>query len=162
ARRFIKRIMSATTDGPAGSLREISEKSDAVELLEAAVCRDPARLNNLAGRAGAEAAALHAVAPLLAIPLLQAFARTWAARVPDHWNRGYCPVCGGWPALAEARGLEGSRRLRCGLCGSDWGADWLRCPFCGTDDHSRLGALVSEATGPTRKLDVCFACRAYL
>jgi FdhE protein len=140
----------------------IVEKVDATELVEAAVCRDHSRLGALAARAGAEAVALQAVAPLLAMPLLQACSRAWAKRVPGDWNRGYCPVCGAWPALTEECGLEGSRRLRCGLCGSDWRAGWLRCPFCRTEDHTQLGELVSGVTGPTRKLDVCFACRAYL
>jgi FdhE protein len=160
--RFVARVLSATTDSPAGGLRVIAEKVDATELVEAAVWRDHSRLGALATRAGAEAVALQAVAPLLAMPLLQAFACTWAKRVPGDWSRGYCPVCGAWPALAEERGLEGSRRLRCGLCGSDWRAGWLRCPFCRTEDHTQLGALVSGATRSTRKLDVCFACRAYL
>ena len=161
-RRFVARLMSATTDGPAESLRAIAERPEGTDLLEAAVRCDYPRLTVLATAVGAEPAALYAVAPLLVMPLLQVCARTWQERVPAGWDRGYCPVCGAWPALAEARGLEGSRRLRCGRCGSDWGAPWLRCPFCGTDDHNRLGALVSEATGPARKLDVCFTCRGYV
>jgi hypothetical protein len=26
------------------------------------------------------------------------------------WKPGYCPICGGWPTLAEACGLERSRQ----------------------------------------------------
>ena len=159
---FVARLMSAATDSPAGNLSVIAEKTEVTDLLEAAVRCDYPRLAVLAAAAGAEPAALHAVAPLLVLPILQSCARSWLLCVPSDWDRGYCPVCGAWPALAEARGLEGSRRLRCGGCGSDWGAAWLRCPFCGTDDHNRLGALVSEATGPTRKLDVCFSCHGYV
>lgn len=161
-RRFVACLMTATTDDPVGSLRGIAEKTQTTDLLEAAIRDDYPRLGLLAAATGAEPAALHAVAPLLAMPLLQACAGSWQQHVPRNWDRGYCPVCGAWPALAEARGLEGSRRLRCGRCGSDWGVAWLRCPFCGADDHNRLGALVSEATGPTRKLDVCFACHGYV
>lgn len=161
-RRFVARLVGAATAGPAESLKAIAEKTEAIELVEAAVSRDHPRLGILAARAGAETAVLHAVAPLLAMPLLQACARAWGEGAPGDWDRGYCPVCAAWPALAEACGLEGSRHLRCGLCGSDWPGVWLRCPFCGTDDHNLLGALVSEATGPTRKLDVCFACRGYI
>lgn len=162
ARHFVGRLMAATIDSPAGNLKVIAEKVEATALLEAAVRSDYSRLATFAAGSGVEAAALHAVAPLLVMPLLQACARGWQERVPGDWDRGYCPICGAWPAVAEARGLEGSRRLRCGRCGSDWRAAWLLCPFCGTDDHNRLGALVSETTTPTRKADVCFACHGYV
>ena len=162
AKDFVVRLMAATIDSAARILTVIAEKTEAAALLEAAVRWDHARLTVLATSAGVEPAALHAVAPLLVMPLLQACARTWHECIPDAWDRGYCPVCGAWPALAEARGLEGNRRLRCGRCGSDWRAASLLCPFCGTDDHNRLGALVSETPIPTRKVDVCFACHGYV
>ena len=56
---------------------------------------------------------------------------------------GYCPICGGWPALAEARGLDSQRRLRCRRCGGDWRTEAMRCPFCGERGHAHLGSLVS-------------------
>ena len=55
------------------------------------------------------------------------------------WGRGYCPACGAWPVLAEQRGLEQRRYLRCGLCASAWEVDRLLCPFCGNRDHLLLG-----------------------
>ncbi|MGH7278186.1 MAG: formate dehydrogenase accessory protein FdhE, partial [Candidatus Rokuibacteriota bacterium] len=78
------------------------------------------------------------------------------------WSQGYCPVCGGWPTLAEARGLERSRQLRCGPCGGDWRTTWLRCPYCGNDDHHRLGSLVPDGGGETRKVETCEGCRGYI
>ena len=33
------------------------------------------------------------------------------------WQQGYCPICGGWPLLAELRGIELAQYLRCAACG---------------------------------------------
>ena len=38
----------------------------------------------------------------------------------------------------------------------------FRCAFCGNADHERLGSLVAEAEGETRKVETCGACRGYL
>jgi FdhE protein len=60
------------------------------------------------------------------------------------WERGYCPTCGSWPLLAEFRGLEQTRWLRCGLCAAGWEAARLWCPFCGCQDHEQLALLHAE------------------
>jgi FdhE protein len=138
------------------------EAFDALVLLQAAVNDDGEALDTLAREIDADPAPVHALAPLLALPLLQGCARSPAGQVPAGWCHGYCPTCGGWPALAEARGLERSRHLRCGRCGGDWRTEWMRCPYCGTGEHTRLGALVSEVTGETRKVDTCGECGGYL
>jgi FdhE protein len=139
-----------------------SSALDAIALLDAAVPVDTARLAALADTLGADAGALTAVAALAAMPLLQACARRWAGDIAADWSAGYCPVCGAWPALAEERGLERGRRLRCGRCAADWRGAWLRCPFCATTDHASLGALVPESGHQTRKAETCAACRGYL
>jgi hypothetical protein len=38
----------------------------------------------------------------------------------------------------------------------------FRCAFCGNADHERLGSLVSDAEGATRKVETCGVCRGYL
>ena len=63
--------------------------------------------------------ALSAAAALAVMPLLQALRRRFAPAIDPRWSEGVCPVCGGWPMLAEQRGLERARRLRCGRCGGD-------------------------------------------
>jgi FdhE protein len=135
---------------------------DAPAVFEAAIAADRSRLDALAGSVGAEGVAFAPVAAVAVVPLLQACARRWSPRVGEDWDHGYCPVCGAWPALAEARGLERERRLRCARCGDDWRTEWLRCPFCGNRDHLALGALVSEATAETRRAETCAACRRYV
>jgi FdhE protein len=82
--------------------------------------------------------------------------------VPADWSEGFCPICGAWPALAEVRGLGGSRHLRCGRCGGDWQTEWLRCPFCRENDHETVGGLVSEQGEGRHTIDVCHGCRTYV
>jgi FdhE protein len=157
AERWLRRLFAASG---VETLREAALRSDALSILEATVNLDVARLTALAGEAQAPADAFCAVAPLAAMPWLEACGRRWATRPAA--ERGWCPVCGAWPTLAEARGLEGERRLRCARCGGDWRTQWLTCPFCGIDDHTRLTSLVAEGLGESRKIEACRDCMIYV
>jgi FdhE protein len=140
------------------------ERLDPLLLLEAAIRLDEPALADLAGAAGSDADALGAVAQLAAMPVLCAARRRVGAEAAAQWAHGHCPVCGGWPAIAETRGLERERRLRCGRCAADWRVPVLRCAFCGESDHDRLSALVPEGEGEEeiRRVDVCLACKGYV
>jgi FdhE protein len=135
---------------------------DTLVLLEAAVNQDEARVAAIAAglRLGPEP--LGSVVQLATVPLLQACRRRFAPAVSPSWEAGYCPVCGTWPALAEDRGLERTRHLRCARCGADWAAPALRCPYCATADHRRLGSLSPAAGGEARRVETCAACNGYL
>lgn len=124
-----------------------------VELVEAAVCQDDSRL---------ETPALRVVAQMTALPLLQTCGRALAAQLPASWSEGYCPACGAWPTLAEFRGLERKRWLRCGRCATGWEVAWLRCPFCDETQHTNLGYLAPEDGETTRKVEVCDSCKGYV
>jgi FdhE protein len=78
------------------------------------------------------------------------------------WDHGYCPMCGAWPVLAEQRGLEQRRYLRCGLCASSWEVDRLLCPFCANRDHLLLGYLQVEGEEEKQRVATCEACHGYL
>jgi FdhE protein len=164
AERWMRRLLGAAAGigAPAATLAAAAARLDALDVLEAAFDDDESRLKHLALDAAADARALRAVAPLLAMPALHACRAAWAGRIPAGWREGYCPVCGAWPTLAELRGLERARHLRCGRCGSDWATDWLRCPFCGNDDHDTLRSLVAEDSRDSRRVDACGKCRGYL
>src|SRR2546428_5300727 len=45
---------------------------------------------------------------------------------------------------AEYTGLERTRQLRCGRCGTGWAVPALRCVFCSETDHENLGYLAPE------------------
>ncbi len=138
------------------------EPLDPLLLFETAVSQDVDRLDELARAVKDDGGVVRGLAPLIAIPMLQACRRAWAERVPVGWAHGYCPICGGWPALAEIRGLDGNRHLRCAPCGSDWRTEWLRCPFCGEGDHEKLGSLISPDRRERQTIEVCEGCRGYV
>jgi len=116
ARRWVRRLLKLT---PQVNPRRI----DGLELLEAAVCHDDARIDALAaaGGGGAEPHTLRVLGQMAVLPLLQACARGLASQLPPTWWEGYCPLCGAWPVVAEYTGLERKRRLRCGRCGTAMG-----------------------------------------
>ena len=87
----------------------------------------------------------------------------WSGRITAQlddsgWPRGDCPVCGAVPALAEARGLEQRRFLRCDQCGAGWPSDRLRCPFCGETNHHALRSLFAQEDRDRCRLSLCDGC----
>jgi FdhE protein len=177
-RRWSRHLLetAAKAGGAAAALASAARADDGAlgELLESALAQDSPRVSALAVRLGVEPEALAAVAGVAAVPLLRACAERWRERLPAAWSHGYCPLCGAWPALAEARGLERTRRLRCGRCAADWSFAWLRCVYCGEDDHERLGSLVVSPPRFARTakivpnpiartiVETCSSCRRYL
>jgi ribosomal protein S27AE len=133
-----------------------------LEALSFAIQGDAPRLDALAVVAGEDPQSLAARSSACAMPVLHAFRRRVDREPPATEGRGTCPVCGAWPALAESRGLERARRLRCGRCGGDWALAWLRCVFCGETDHRRQGSLVPESGGEARRVETCASCRGYV
>ncbi|MBI2755999.1 MAG: formate dehydrogenase accessory protein FdhE [Chloroflexi bacterium] len=119
--------------------------------------------------AGADPDLLTVLARLAVSPLLRAYADMLAPIVGaaiagtdgSRWRRGFCLVCGAWPALGELRGLELQRHLRCGACGTSWPALRLECVFCGTEDFRQLRALQAEDERRLR-VEVCDRCHRYL
>jgi FdhE protein len=164
--RLIRRLTAAVSgSGVEGgtSLRRYRPSADqAVGLIAAAVRQESGEMAALADAAGVEAGALSSIAHLAALPLLHSCGRLLADWVPGYWPHGYCPICAAWPILAELRGLDRSRRLRCGRCGAQWEVQWLYCVYCGERNHQRLGSLVPEGGGETLKVETCATCRGYL
>jgi FdhE protein len=76
----------------------------------------------------------------------------------DGWDRGYCPACGSWPALAEAR--QGRTILRCSFCALAWEMARNVCPFCATDGDTLETVVAEPATAAHATL--CTACASYL
>jgi FdhE protein len=158
-----QRLVRGLAATAAGSLsRYRPSVQDAVGLITAAVRQDSAGVRALAAAAGVEGAALGSVAQLATLPLLQSCGRLLESRLPRFWPDGYCPVCAAWPTLAERRGIDRSRQLRCGRCAVEWGNQALCCVYCGERDHRRLGSLVPEDGGEVLKVEICHTCGGYL
>jgi FdhE protein len=158
ARRLLRRLASA-----AASLRGYKPTvGGTVELLGAVVRQDRARIDAIAQADGVDPKALASVAELAALPLLRTCGRLLAGQVSPSWKSGYCPICGSWPSLSERRGLDRSRRLRCGRCAADWEVEWLYCIYCGEREHGRLGSLIDEVREDGPKVETCATCHGYL
>ena len=161
AARWLRRLFdvaAAATPGLAG----VADRLDPLAALQAGVELDTARMHALADAAHRPREPVAAVLSLAAYPWLQQCAASVGGRVTAEHTEAWCPICAAWATLAEARGLEGARRLRCGRCGADWGTEWLRCPFCGTDAHTRLQALVGGEATASPRADGCSVCGAWV
>lgn len=148
--------------GGASLRRYRPSDAEALELISAAVRQDGDAIEAAAAERGIDAGALGSVAHLAVFPLLQSCGRLLGSRVPRSWQHGYCPVCAAWPILAERRGLDRSRRLRCGRCATEWEVQWLYCIYCGEREHDRLGFLQPDDGGEMLKVETCATCRGYL
>jgi FdhE protein len=164
--RWVRHILgvaaAAGTEVEPIARRITTGRFDPLLFFESAVAQDVDRFHEVALVDRDDHGLLRGLASLIAMPMLQSCRRAWAERVPTDWAYGYCPICGGWPALAEVRGLDGARHLRCGCCGGDWRTEWLRCPFCGEGDHEKLGSLVSPDKLERETIEVCDGCRGYV
>jgi len=129
--------------------------------IRAAIERDEGALAEMAERSGTTIDALALLAQVAAMPLLRAAAEAHGDS-QGVWQRGYCPVCGAWPSLAEIRGIEKERRLRCGACSADWTLPLLHCPFCDELDHGKLGSLHADREEHLRRVETCESCHGYL
>ena len=165
ARKLLRDLIHASEEGrdkDAGPSGMRGRRLDSIGLFHAAIVRDHDAITRIAARAGIAPEALEVIAQLAVMPLLTACAERWREHVPSAWTHGYCPVCSAWPAVAELRGLERSRRLRCGRCATDWPLPVLQCAYCGESNHDQLGTLTPEGESQTRRVEVCYTCKGYL
>ncbi|HLZ30786.1 MAG TPA: formate dehydrogenase accessory protein FdhE [Chloroflexota bacterium] len=147
-----------------------SGRLDPERLFGEAFVQHGEHLAELAVQADVDADLLATVAAQAVAPLIRAYAAHLLPLIerlddgsPDGavWQHGYCPVCGGWPALGELRGVELAQFLRCAACGSGWRTQRLCCPYCGNDDFHSLQTLTVEGEKRFR-IAVCERCKGYL
>ncbi len=145
---------------PAQTLRRRS--ADASALFQGFLDEDENRIQQAAADYGVEAAALSFFLYHSLRPSLCRCEQELAGFVVDEpsWEKGYCPVCGSQPALAQLD-AEGRRFLFCSFCWHRWPAPRTACPFCGNGDPGRLAYRYSDEE-PEHRLDLCDACRKYL
>lgn len=166
ARRWVRSALRTAADSTAPAAASLAglrgRALDPLELLAAAASEDAAALEDIARRGDADLAALTAVARIAVLPLLWGCAAALGSGAPTGWSKGYCPVCGGWPAVAELRGLERTRVLRCARCATGWELPVLVCPFCDERDHHRHYSFAAEGEEQRRRVDACRGCNGYV
>jgi FdhE protein len=152
-------------DGVARALAAAIQKGrlPAEALLDAVLAGQPEAVQARAEELGLDVPLACTVLRFALFPVFTGLEQALAPlRAGAGWEQGYCPTCGSWPLLAEFRGLDQSRFLRCGLCAAGWEAPRLWCPFCGNRDHERVGYLVSAGEESKSRLFVCEECRGHL
>jgi hypothetical protein len=141
----------------AGALRR--GRVDWTLLADATVLGRPEAVGRGVREAGLEPVLVASVLRLTLLPVLAPCGEALAGHLTEGaWTAGACPFCGHPPLLAEARGLEGRRFLRCGLCAAGWPADRLRCPACGEADHRAILYRFVEGQGDRHRLALCETC----
>ncbi len=155
--------VAALRDALGGGVRRAPSRLDPLALLQASLVGDEPTLEALAGGAGVEMPLLVTIAAVASLPLLQTIGREAAPLVREtQWDAGFCPICAAWPLLAELRGLERRRWLRCGRCGSGWAFPHSGCSFCDNRDHRTLGYLAAEGQHESQQAATCERCHNYL
>ena len=139
---------------------------DAASLLGASLARDQDAIRQGAAHRGLAPDLVWLVAELAVSPFAHALQRALfapaadaVARAADTWERGYCPACGSWPALAEVVG--GHRIQRCSFCAAGWELNSYACIYCGEAGEPFVTAAPDEAR-KDRRVEVCSACGGYL
>jgi FdhE protein len=124
---------------------------------------DPRRITDRAAQLDLDAGLAATLLRWTLLPILEQIAKqVQPLRQQTYWEQGYCPTCGAWPVLAEQRGIEQTRFLRCGLCASEWALDRILCPFCGTRAHTDIAYLSEEGREASRRVMTCARCHGYL
>jgi FdhE protein len=161
--QLLRRLASEVAEHAGVMLESAVSETVALQLIAASIVRDTPELRRLVDASGIELSFLATLGSVAAVPLLQAAGRRAAPILTrSDWGESYCPVCGVWPTLAELRGLERQRWLRCGRCGAGWPFRGQTCAFCGCSDHKELGYLAAETERDTRRAETCECCHSYL
>jgi FdhE protein len=174
-RPALGRLCEVLADGGAGEAA--THIGDAImngsiepgSLLTASLARNQAAIRTGASHRGLAPDLVWLVAELAVSPFVHALQRSLFGHARDAggdlqpaldgWNRGYCPACGSWPALAEVVG--GHRTLRCSFCSSAWELTTYACIYCEESGEKFVTAAPDEER-KDRRLEVCSTCGGYL
>jgi FdhE protein len=143
---------------------------EAGSLLAASLARDQTAIRTGAVHRGLAPDLVWLVAELAVSPFVHALQRALFASGAENavtslgaaltgWNRGYCPACGSWPALAEVVG--GRRVLRCSFCAVGWELATYACVYCEEAADPFITAAADEER-KDRRIELCGGCAGYL
>jgi FdhE protein len=171
-RPALGQLCEALAEGGAGEaathIRDavVNGSIESGSLLTASLARNQAAIRTGASHRGLAPDLVWLVAELAVSPFVHALQRSLFGHAGDDlqqaldaWNRGYCPACGSWPALAEVVG--GHRTLRCSFCSSAWELSTYACIYCEESGEKFVTAAPDEER-KDRRLEVCSTCGGYL
>ena len=135
---------------------------DILELFKHADSGDGEYVNALAKKLGVKEDVLTFLARNSIKPIFEAYAKVLSTYVDqERWWRGYCPICGSEPFMAELK-EDGARFLVCSSCEFEWRYNRLKCPFCENEDQKKLRYFFTEKEGKAYRVDVCEKCKRYI
>ena len=130
---------------------------DADSLLRVSLARNQKAIRTSALHMGLSPDLVWLIGELGSAPLAHHLSEGLKAGLAN-WDRGYCPLCGSWPALIEAR--AGAHHLRCSYCALAWSLLTSRCVYCGNDGEDFIAAA-PDVTQPDRRVELCGRCAGY-
>jgi len=148
-------------DNPTGAPlhRAIANDPSLAPSWAANALHDPAALDRDLRRRSLDPIAVGSLLRLALIPDLAPWSAPFTPLLDGGaWTSPGCPACGDRPALAESRGLEARRFLRCARCAASWPTPRVGCPLCLTNDHRALSYRDADGRGDRHRLLDCSAC----
>ena len=139
-----------------------SEDINLVELFKQTGAENGEYVSTLSKKLGVREDLLFFLARNSIKPILEAYAAELKENVDQEaWWKGYCPICGSLPFIAELR-EAGERFLVCSSCSYEWRFKRVKCPFCENEDHKGLRYFYAEGGGKANRVDVCEKCKRYI
>jgi FdhE protein len=77
------------------------------------------------------------------------------------WDKGYCPCCGAFPAIAIIHEKIPQRWFHCSQCGYDWRFSRVVCPYCSHAGQQEMPYFFVEGREQETAF-VCAQCKRYL
>jgi FdhE protein len=160
--KILSRNKKATQDVERITQALHNNEIDLLELFKQAVSDNVEFITSLSVRLRVRKDVLLFIAKESVKPILEAYANDLKGRVDQEgWWRGYCPVCGSEPFMAELR-EDGDRFLICSACGSEWRFKRLQCPFCEHEEPEGFRYFYAANEGEAYRVDVCEHCKRYI
>jgi FdhE protein len=164
--KVLSRSKKATPDAERIDLALRNKHIDLTELFKQSCVGNDEYITEVSKKLGLKDGVLSFLAQSSIKPIFEAYASELKNYVDqEHWWRGYCPICGSEPFMAELKnegGVEGGRFLVCSICSYEWRFTRLKCPFCENDDHEKLRYFYTEKEGRAYRVDVCEKCKRYI
>jgi FdhE protein len=164
--KILSRNKKASTDAERITKALKNKKIDLLELLKQGDSNNTEYISALARNLGVKEDVLIFLVKNSMKPIFEAYAKELGTYVDqERWWKGYCPICGSEPCIAELKnvgGVEGARFLVCSSCSFEWRYKRLQCPFCGHEAVKGAKYFHTEKEGKAYRIDVCEECRRYI